>query len=95
MEVQYLSRISIALHLYFQVRKSEQEVDLRPITPSKIPVGAWRAEEERAITRALNGSLDSNRQSGERSVSPAPPSRIPKFSLTKLGPKYRAVQVSK
>jgi len=75
-----------------EVRKSEQEVDLRPITPSKIPVGAWRAEEEKAITRALNGSLDSNRQSGERSVSPAPPSRIPKFSLTKLGPKYRAVQ---
>ena len=75
-----------------QVRKGEQEVDLRPITPSKIPVGAWRAEEERAITRALNGSMDSNRQSGgERSVSPAPPSRIPKFS--NLGPKYRAVQV--
>ncbi len=75
------------------MRKSEQEVDLRPITPSKIPVGAWRAKEERAITRALNGSLDSNRQSGELSVSPVPPSRIPKFSLTKLGPKYRAVQV--
>ena len=79
-----------------KVRKGEQEVDLRPITPSKIPVGAWRAEEERAITRALNGSMDSNRQSGgERSVSPAPPSRIPKFSISKLGPKYRAVQVTK
>ena len=35
----------------FQVRKSEQEADLRPITPSKIPVGAWRAEEEKAINR--------------------------------------------
>jgi hypothetical protein len=79
-------------YIYTQVRKSEQEVDLRPITPSKIPVGAWRAKEERAITRALNGSLDSNQQSGELSVSPAPPSRIPKFSHTKLGPKYRAVQ---
>lgn len=77
-----------------EVRKAEQEVDLRPITPSKIPVGAWRAEEEKAINRALNGpngSTDSNRQSSERAVSPAPPSRIPKFSL-KLGANYKAVQ---
>jgi hypothetical protein len=50
-------------YIYTQVRKSEQEVDLRPITPSKIPVGAWRAKEERAITRALSSSLDSNRPS--------------------------------
>ena len=79
---------------YFQLRKSEQEADLRPITPSKIPVGAWRAEEEKAINRALNGSMDSNRD--ERSVSPNPPptvSRIPKIAL-KLGNNYRTVQVS-
>jgi hypothetical protein len=75
------------------VRKTEEEVDLRPIIPSKIPVGAWRAEEERAINRALNWSLDSNRQSGERSGSPAPPSKIPKYTFSKLGPKYQAVQV--
>ena len=82
--------------LFFQVRRGEQEADLRPITPSKIPVGAWRAEEEKAINRALNGpigSMDSNRQSSERAISPAPPSRIPKFSF-KLGANYRAVQVS-
>ena len=47
--------------IVFQLRRSEQEADLRPITPSKIPVGAWRAEEEKAINRALNGSCDSNR----------------------------------
>lgn len=78
-----------------EVRKGEQEADLRPITPSKIPVGAWRAEEEKAINRALNGpnngTIDSNRQSTERALSPAPPSRIPKFSL-KLGNNYKAVQ---
>ena len=73
------------------MRKSEQEADLRPITPSKIPVGAWRAEEEKAINRALNG-VDSNINSTDRAVSPAPPSRIPKFSL-KLGVQYKAVQV--
>ncbi|XP_023320900.1 kinesin light chain 3 [Eurytemora carolleeae] len=84
------------LHWTFmeEVRRGEQEADLRPITPSKIPVGAWRAEEEKAINRALNGpngSMDSNRQSSERAISPAPPSRIPKFSF-KLGANYRAVQ---
>ena len=67
------------------------EADLRPITPSKIPVGAWRAEEEKAINRALNGSMDSNRD--ERSVSPNQPvSRIPKIAL-KMGNHYRSVQV--
>ena len=87
---------SFKLLILIQVRRGEQEADLRPITPSKIPVGAWRAEEEKAINRALNGpngSMDSNRQSSERAVSPAPPSRIPKFSL-KLGANYRAVQVN-
>jgi len=82
-----------------QVRKSEQEADLRPVTPSKIPVGAFRVEEEKAINRALNGSgipvpasnnsnMDSNRQ---KSPPPAPVSRIPKFSA-KLGANYRRVQ---
>jgi len=80
-----------------EVRKNEKEADLRPVTPSKIPVGAFRVEEEKAINRALNGgpangSMDSNRQSSERAVSPAPPSRIPKFS-SKLGANYKRVQV--
>lgn len=79
-----------------EVRKNEKEADLRPVTPSKIPVGAFRVEEEKAINRALNGgpangSMDSNRQSSERAVSPAPPSRIPKFS-SKLGANYKRVQ---
>lgn len=79
-----------------EVRKNEKEADLRPVTPSKIPVGAFRVEEEKAINRALNGgpangSMDSNRQSSERAVSPAPPSRIPKFS-SKLGVNYKRVQ---
>merc|ERR1711971_893675 len=39
-----------------QVRRTEQEADLRPVTPSKIPVGAFRVEEEKAINRALNSS---------------------------------------
>lgn len=88
------------LHWNFmeEVRKSEQEADLRPITPSKIPVGAWRAEEEKAINRALNNNNNNQQQnqsqewqSEPRAVSPAPPSRIPKFSL-KLGNNYKAVQ---
>jgi len=74
-----------------EVRRSQQEADLRPITPSKIPVGAWRAEEEKAINRALNGDAPDNKHASERAVSPAPPSRIPKFSL-KLGNQYKAVQ---
>ena len=81
-----------------QVRKNEKEADLKPVTPSKIPVGAFRVEEEKAINRALNGgptnsAMDSNRQSSERSISPTPPSRIPKFS-SKLGANYKRVQVS-
>merc|ERR1719309_1171722 len=56
-----------------EVRKNEKEADLRPLTPSKIPVGAFRVEEEKAINRALNasstnGSMDSNRQSSERGI---------------------------
>merc|ERR1711936_55207 len=50
-----------------QVRRTEQEADLRPVTPSKIPVGSFRVEEEKAINRALSGiplptNVDSNRQ---------------------------------
>ena len=52
---------------------------MKPVTPSKIPVGSFRVEEEKAINRALNGHHDSNRQSS-RASSPTPPSRIPKFS---------------
>jgi len=63
-----------------EVRNKETESSLRPVTPSKIPVGAFRVEEEKAINRALsnssNGSMDSNRRSTERALSPAP-SRIP------------------
>ena len=55
-----------------QLRRMEQEADLRPVTPSKIPVGAFRVEEEKAINRALTGGLDSNRQ---KSPPPAPVSR--------------------
>lgn len=59
-----------------ETRKNEKEATLKPVTPSKIPVGSFRVEEEKAINRALNGSgqTDSN-----RAASPPPPSRIPKF----------------
>ena len=92
-----LEKWPLAQTIVFQLRKNEKEADLRPITPSKIPVGAFRVEEEKAINRALNGgptngSMDSNRQSSERAISPAPPSRIPKFS-SKLGANYKRVQV--
>lgn len=74
-----------------ELRRSEQEADLRPITPSKIPVGAWRAEEEKAINRALNGSCDSNRDERSVSPNPTPVSRIPKIAL-KMGNRYKSVQ---
>ena len=57
-----------------ETRRQEKEAPLKPVTPSKIPVGSFRVEEEKAITRALNGQADSN-----RAASPPPPSRIPKF----------------
>ena len=57
-----------------ETRRQEKEATLKPVTPSKIPVGSFRVEEEKAITRALNGQADSN-----RAASPPPPSRIPKF----------------
>ena len=52
------------------------------MTPSKIPVGSFRVEEEKAINRALNGHHDSNRQSNDKDRGhspPPPPSKIPKF----------------
>ena len=52
---------------------SESNVtNVRPMTPSKIPVGNWRVEEEKDINRALSGN-----ESRSRATSPAP-SRIPK-----------------
>jgi len=69
-----------------EVRHSEQEADIRPVTPSKIPVGSFRVEEEKAITRALHST-----GSPERSVSPAPVSRIPKFT-SGLPVAYKRVQ---
>merc|ERR1711915_105357 len=56
-----------------ETRRNEKEATLKPVTPSKIPVGSFRVEEEKAINRALTVHNDSN-----RAVSP-PPSRIPKF----------------
>ena len=43
--------------------KTINEINVRPVTPSKIPVGSWRVEEEKELNRALagNGLLDSNR----------------------------------
>ena len=68
---------------FLQTRKNEKEANLKPVTPSKIPVGSFRVEEEKAINRALNGHHDSNRlqQSNDkdRGHSPPPPSKIPKF----------------
>jgi len=69
-----------------EIRKSEKETNLKPVTPSKIPVGNFRVEEEKAINRALNGATDSN-----RTTTTAPPpvvSKIPKF----FGSNYRKVQ---
>ena len=57
-----------------ETRRNEKEANLKPVTPSKIPVGSFRVEEEKAINRALNGQTDSN-----RAASPPPPSRILKF----------------
>ena len=57
-----------------ETREKEKEANLRPVTPSRIPVGSFRVEEEKAINRALNGHGDSN-----RATTPPPPSRIPKF----------------
>ena len=65
-------------------------VETRPVTPSRIPVGSFRVEEERGVSKALRGSMDS-----PRTGSPLPPnntSRIP-MPATKLGTNYLRVQV--
>merc|ERR1712051_793120 len=49
---------------------------MRPVTPSRIPVGAFRVEQEKEINRALSGSSDSVGNSRSRATSPNPP-RIP------------------
>ena len=56
-----------------EIRNMETSVatSARPMTPSKIPVGNWRVEEEKDINRALNGGHDRSRAS-----SPAP-SKLP------------------
>ena len=64
-------------------------MELKPVTPSKIPVGHFRLEEEKAINRVLNGK-DSNRMvNSNRSSSPSS-SRIPKF----FGSNYMRVKVN-
>jgi len=53
-------------NIWFQEElKSINELNTRPVTPSKIPVGSWRVEEEKELNRALAGNgqiLDSNRE---------------------------------
>ena len=57
-----------------ELKAAASETNLRPITPSKIPVGGFRLQEEKAINRALNGG--GGGESKSRAVSPGP-SRIP------------------
>ena len=57
-----------------ELKAAASETNLRPITPSKIPVGGFRLQEEKAINRALNGG--GSGESKSRAVSPGP-SRIP------------------
>ena len=61
-----------------ELKAAASETNLRPITPSKIPVGGWRVQEEKAINRALNGGGGGGGggESKSRAVSPGP-SRIP------------------
>merc|ERR1711971_780205 len=73
-----------------EVKRSEEEADSWAVAPSKIPVGAFRVEEERAINRALSrpssprGLSRPSSPHQLRSPAPAPPSltisRIPKIS---------------
>ena len=58
-----------------ELKAAASETNLRPITPSKIPVGGWRVQEEKAINRALNGGGGGG-ESKSRAVSPGP-SKIP------------------
>jgi hypothetical protein len=66
---------------FMEELKNMNELNIRPVTPSKIPVGKYRVDFEKDINRALlggkdeNGGTDSNRTS--RSTSPTTVSRIP------------------
>ena len=53
----------------------EQEADVKPVVPSRIPVGSFRVEEEKRINRALSREKSSGKLVRERSMS-----RIPVFS---------------
>lgn len=57
-----------------ELRNITETVSVRPVTPSKIPVGNWRVEDEKDINRALSGGEPASSRS--RATSPAP-SRIP------------------
>jgi len=61
-----------------EIRLMSEIKDVRPVTPSKIPVGSWRVEEEKDVNRALSGiPMPSGAgTSRSRATSPAP-SRIP------------------
>merc|ERR1712156_859291 len=62
-----------------EIRNMKAEANpavMRPVTPSKIPVGNFRVEQEKEINRALSGSSDSVGSSRSRATSPNP-SRIP------------------
>ena len=66
---------------YLQTKLGEQEADVKPVAPSKIPVGWFRVEEEKRINRALSrdrsslAASSSGKMVRERSMS-----RIPVFS---------------
>merc|ERR1719500_848653 len=64
-------------HQFIQETKiHEQEADIKPVVPSKIPVGSFRVEEEKRINRALSRDRTGRtKMIRERSMS-----RIPVFS---------------
>ena len=71
----------MATLLCLQTKLGEQEADVKPVAPSKIPVGWFRVEEEKRINRALSrdrsslAASSSGKMVRERSMS-----RIPVFS---------------
>lgn len=63
-------------HFIQETKVSEQEADIKPVVPSKIPVGSFRVEEEKRINRALSRDRSGRtKMIRERSMS-----RIPVFS---------------
>ena len=63
-----------------ELKKEVSESQVRPVTPSKIPVGSWRVEEEKDINRALNGE------------KPPAPSKIPMGNWrSKAGSAYQSL----